>query len=147
MLRKASGYEDEHGSEISGMFGDVILVSTFLGSILVILWAVSRDLTVALGRRRILHNLNRSAKPGTACQLFNNPTMFDSGVRTDMLYHFSAGVTEQKVQLYVDIRGLVGKGHQPLPSVDFWRGLKVLQYRRVYTYCYARCCLSHLAMR
>ena len=50
---------------------------------------------------------------------------FDTGVHTDMLYHFSSGASAQMVQLYLEMRGCVGKARQPLPDLDFWRGLKV----------------------
>ena len=88
---------------------------------LVILWAVVRDITTVLGRRHIFQHINRMG--GSLGQL--NLSTFDTGLHTDMFYHFSSGADEAMVRLYLDVRGCVGSSRQLLRSVDFWRGLKV----------------------
>ena len=89
---------------------------------------MSRDLTVAVGRRRILADINASSKTGAPLDLFNL-SPFDTGIHADMLYNFSARADERTLRLYLDLRGWVGQARQPLASVDFWRGLKVLHRR------------------
>ena len=109
--------------------GDIILVITLITSGLTIAWTVTRDLASAIGRRRILQHINRSSKTGAELQLFNL-NVFDTGVHTDLLFHFSAGASEKLVQLYLEMRGWVGNARQPLRDADFWLGIKGLKRKR-----------------
>ena len=116
LLRKWAAEVDRgqlFNADLDRALGNLILYFTLVWSFSMIVWAVLRDLTVALGRKHILQNITSTT--GTTLDLFKL-SAFDTGLNTEMLHSVSSA-SERMVQLYLEMRGCVGQAPPSLASL------------------------------